>query len=73
MSEKYLTRGEAAEYVQAKGLRCAKGTLSTMATNGGGPFYRVFGNRSCYSPNDLDLWIESRLSAPRCSTSGLQA
>jgi hypothetical protein len=66
---RYLTRAEAANYVSARGIPLAKGTLSVMATKGGGPTYRIFGRQSLYSPADLDSWISERMSEPRRSTS----
>lgn len=68
MSEKFLSRPEAAEYVQGRGLPCTKTTLAKFATVGGGPAYRRFGLRAVYTTDDLDRWIESRLSAPLAST-----
>ena len=69
MTAKYLTRAEAADYVSAQGLPCAKGTLGKMATTGGGPIYRVFGKRAVYTPEDLQTWIAAKISPPKCSTS----
>ncbi|MGO3934486.1 helix-turn-helix domain-containing protein [Rhodopseudomonas pseudopalustris] len=65
----YLTRAEAAEYITRKGARISKNTLTKLACVGGGPIYRLFGNKSLYLAADLDLWIEKRISAPRVSTS----
>jgi hypothetical protein len=65
----YLERPQAAEYCTAKGLRISKATLQKMATVGGGPLYRRFGNRAVYEPQHLDSWIAEKLTAPRRSTS----
>lgn len=74
MAEKYITRSEAADYIASLGLRCTCGTLGKMATTGGGPAYRVFGNRACYTVPDLDTWIEAKISPLMCSTStGVQS
>lgn len=70
---KYLTRAEAAMYVSDRGIPLTKGTLSVMATRGGGPVYRVFGRHSLYAPIDLDVWISEKMSAPRRSTSEAHA
>jgi hypothetical protein len=67
----YLTRGEAAEYVQARGLPCARSTLGKLATVGGGPDYRKFGRVVVYTTADLDAWIATKLSAPRASSGGV--
>ena len=40
---------------------------------GGGPDYRRFGNRAVYTPDDLDAWIEQKLSDPIRSTSEIQS
>ncbi|MEC9368468.1 MAG: hypothetical protein VX871_07225 [Pseudomonadota bacterium] len=47
-------------------------TLQKMATLGGGPVYRIFGNRAVYTVNDLDAWAEAKLTAPRSTTSEVQ-
>ncbi len=72
MNKKYLTRLEAAEYVTSRGIPLAKNTLQKMATVGGGPLYRRFGNRSLYKAKDLDAWIAERVSSPRRSTSEVE-
>lgn len=65
----YLTRAAAADYINSKGAPISKNTLTKMACVGGGPVYRLFGNKSLYVPADLDSWIENRMSAPKHSTS----
>jgi hypothetical protein len=65
----YLDRGEAASYLTSRGLKTKKGTLQKYATTGGGPPYRRFGNKTIYTPDDLDQWAEEKMSAPRRSTS----
>lgn len=67
--EKFLDRSEAAEYVTERGLKTSRNTLQKYATVGGGPTYRRFGKRAVYTATDLDAWIASKLSAPRCSSS----
>lgn len=70
MTEKFLTRVEASEYLtEVRGLPTAKGTLQKLATVGGGPPYQRFGNRVVYLPNNLDQWANQKLSDPRRSTS----
>ena len=66
---KYLTRPEAAQHLTERGLPITKNTLQKMATVGGGPPYQRFGNRAVYTPDNLDSWVEQKLSAPRRSTS----
>jgi hypothetical protein len=67
---RYLSRREAAEYVTERGLQYSANTLQKLASLGGGPVYRRWGNRAVYTPDDLDTWIESKLSAPLASTTG---
>ena len=68
----FLTRQEAADYLLEKygapGSVTAK-TLAKFAVTGGGPVFHHFGRKPAYKPSDLDAWAESRLSAPRKSTS----
>jgi hypothetical protein len=68
---KFLTRAEAAQYLADRGLPISKNTLQKYATVGGGPAYRIWGNRALSTPAELDEWVKTRLSAPRCSTSEL--
>jgi len=69
MQAEYLDRKQAAAHLTARGLKVSWRTLQKMATVGGGPIYRTFGTRSVYLAADLDAWAESKLSAPRHSTS----
>lgn len=66
---KYLDRREAAQYLKGLGLKISKNTLDKMATVGGGPVYQRFGNRAVYLSENLDLWVASKLSPPKKSTS----
>lgn len=66
---KFLTRPESAEFLNAHGYPATKGTLAKLACVGGGPRYRIFGTRALYQPEDLLSWAQSRLTAPRYSTS----
>ena len=67
--QSYLDRREAADYLTEGGLKTSWRTLQKMVTVGGGPAYRIFGNRAVYTDEDLDAWAESRLSPVRHSTS----
>jgi hypothetical protein len=73
MQPEYLTRPGAAQYLTARGLPVSKCTLQKWATTGGGPLYRIFGNKALYTAADLDAWAQEKLSAPRRSTSDLAA
>ena len=65
----YLLRPEAAKFLTERGFPTAKNTLQKMATTGGGPVYRIWGNRALYTGGDLLNWAEAKLSPPRRSTS----
>ena len=70
MSQRFLNRRQAAEYVQAIGLPCAPKTLEKLACVGGGPEMVKFGRRVFYTPDALEAWIANRLSEPRANTIG---
>lgn len=65
----FLTRAEAAVYLTEQGLPISKNTLQKMACLGGGPPYKIFGNKAVHSVATLDEWAAAKLSAPRRSTS----
>jgi hypothetical protein len=64
-----LTREQVAEALTNAGFPVRHATLATKATRGGGPPYRLFGNKPLYRWSDALAWAEARLSAPRRSTS----
>ena len=68
MTERYLSRHEAAQYLTERGLRLSPNTLMKMATTGGGPRYCRWGNRAVYQQADLDAWVAAKLKV-RASTS----
>lgn len=70
MEKRFLSREEAAQYLTEHGLKTAKGTLQKLVTTGGGPAYRRFGKRAVYLIEDLNVWAERKLTAPRNSSSG---
>lgn len=65
MQSRYRDRRQAAAYLTELGLKTSPKTLGKLATVGGGPRYRLYGNRAIYTDPDLDDWAESKLSAPR--------
>ena len=69
MQTKKHTRKEAAAFLRERGYPATPNTLMKLASTGGGPVYRLFGNRALYEGDDLLAWAESKLSAPRRSTS----
>lgn len=67
--KEYLTRGQAAEYCIKQGLPVSPKTLAKYVCVGGGPKFRKFGTmRVIYKIEDLDEWIERRLSKTFSST-----
>nr|WP_294516923.1 DNA-binding protein [uncultured Rhodopila sp.] len=62
-------RDEAPAFLKKHGFQTTVSTLATLATRGGGPVYRKFGNRPVYTAGDLLDWAHSRLSEPCRSTS----
>jgi hypothetical protein len=56
-----LTRAEAAKALTAAGYKVAAPTLASLATRGGGPRYRLFGNSVDYVWSDLLAWAEGRV------------
>jgi hypothetical protein len=70
---RYLNRREQAEYCQARGLSITKSVLDKMAHTGRGPAYQIWGNKAVSTPEQMDEWIASRLSATRRSTSEPEA
>ena len=69
----FLSRAEAAEYVQSHGLPLARGTLQKYATTGEGPRYHKFGQRCVYRREDLDAWITTTLGRPVTSSGNAEA
>ena len=61
MKDKFLLRNEAARYINEKGLPITRGTLAKLASVGGGPNYRIFGNKAVYTHEEVDAWIAKRL------------
>lgn len=69
LDARFLTRKEAAEFLARIGLPVTINGLHKYAHTGGGPPYRMFGNRSVYLPSELKQWALSKLRAPKTSTS----
>ncbi|TIR21787.1 MAG: DNA-binding protein [Mesorhizobium sp.] len=68
-TQTFRDRREAARLLTERGLKTSWKTLQKLATVGGGPEYRIFGNRAVYTDDALDAYVEKKLSAPRYSTS----
>jgi hypothetical protein len=65
----FLRRREAGAYLREKFGFGSPATLAKLATLGGGPRFRKCGPLVLYSREDLDAWVDSRLSTLRASTS----
>ncbi len=68
-SDALLSREAAAQALTGSGFPTSPRTLATMATRGGGPIYRKFGQRVLYRWGDCLAWARGRLSRPVSSTS----
>lgn len=68
-----LTREQLAEAFKALGYPPTVKSLATMASRGGGPPFMKFGKYVRYRWGASLAWAESRLSAPRRSTSEADA
>jgi hypothetical protein len=67
---KFLRRKAASIYLhETYGLDRAPSTLAKLAVIGGGPPFRRINRIPLYATGDLDLWVESKLTAPMRSTS----
>jgi hypothetical protein len=67
--ETLLRRKAVAEALTAAGFPTSPATLATMATRGGGPVFRSYGRVPLYRWSDALAWAQSRMSAPRRTTS----
>ena len=57
----YLTRKEAAEFINGHGLPTTWKTLQKLASVGEGPKYKRFGRNTVYTEADLLEWMERKL------------
>ncbi|WP_036286498.1 hypothetical protein [Methylosinus sp. PW1] len=69
MSDCFLTRKEAGDYMSATYRFGAAKSLAKAVVTGDGPPYRKAGRRVLYRREDLDAWAASKIGAPRTSTS----
>jgi hypothetical protein len=70
---KLMRRQPFAQALTEEGYPTSPATLATMATRGGGPPYELYGRIPLYRWGPGLKWAESRLSAPRRSTSEADA
>lgn len=64
----FLRRADAAAYLQERYGVGTTGTLAKLAVVGGGPRFRLLGRFPVYTRDDLDAWMNSRLSGPATNT-----
>jgi hypothetical protein len=64
-----LTRDQVAAALTTAGFPVKAKTLSTKATRGGGPPYRLFGRKPLYRWGDALAWAQGRCTEVGCSTS----
>jgi hypothetical protein len=67
----YLRRKQAAKHLQDRCGAYTEKTLAKLACVGGGPPFRKLGPYPVYTPEDLDAWVESRMSPSVSNTSEL--
>jgi len=60
-----LTRAELAKTLTEAGYPISRETLRTFASKGGGPPYKIFGNRSMYVLGEALKWARGRVTEPR--------
>jgi hypothetical protein len=66
-----LDRPATAQALTSRGFKTRQSTLASMASRGGGPIFRKYGQRVVYKWADALSWAQSRLSDPVASTSEL--
>lgn len=65
-----LRRKDVPEYLRTKhGIDIAEATLRKLATVGGGPAMQYMGRFPLYHVDDLDAWVETKLTKKALSTS----
>ena len=67
----YLRRQQATEHLRGRIGVFGKDMLAYLASKGGGPPFRKFGRYPMYTREDLDNWLDERMSPPVRSTSEL--
>jgi hypothetical protein len=67
--EALLRRDATAQALTRAGFPTSSATLATKAVRGGGPPYQLYGRVPLYRWGAALAWAESRMSAPRRTTS----
>ena len=68
-----LSRQEAADALTKAGYRTSKATLSTLASRGGGPPFRLYGRFPSYHWGTTLAWARNRLSEPGATVTEIRA
>jgi hypothetical protein len=68
-----LRRTQLAAALTASGFPVAPASLATWVSRGGGPPFRKFGRVVLYKWSDALEWAEARMTAPRRTTSEVDA
>ncbi|WP_036285631.1 hypothetical protein [Methylocystis sp. ATCC 49242] len=69
VTQQFLRRKQAGEYLKSKYGFGSEKTLAKLATVGGGPLFRRAGKAVLYEVESLDIWALRKISAPMSSTS----
>jgi len=56
-----LTRLQAAEYLQFRGIKSSRTTLARLAMDGSGPKYTLIGGAAYYDLDWLNEWFEAQI------------
>lgn len=72
MSEAFLRRKAAGDYLSEKFGFCSAKALGKLATVGGGPRFHKAGRAVVYKKSDLDAWAIEKLGEPVSCTADYQ-
>lgn len=70
MTPIYLRRDAAAQYLHRRYGAYTAETLAKLAHLGEGPKFRKLGRYPLYTVEDLEAWVQSRMSTPKACTGG---
>jgi hypothetical protein len=73
MSDEFLRRPAAGEYLQSRYGFCGGKSLGRLASEGGGPLFHKVGRSVIYKKSDLDKWAAEMLGQPVSSTAEAKA
>ena len=64
MTQQYLLRRRAAEYLSERGIPTGAQALADLASRGIGPHYAIVRGRAVYTAEDLDRWLAEQIARP---------